>query len=172
MYLAFIHIGRYDIKARRHLACVQNGITQLGDWRMETWQLALRARYHVSIRQSPSLCNAILNTCPCLLAINQYWSYKPHSNFKQHEIFWSFSVCPSNDTFDKNKKSWCRYWGSTAKKGSLLGIKQRLIPTHNQPHLSRLCANFAWALNTIYSTGYLPCWGIQRYDFFNILVEL
>ena len=39
--LAFIHIGRYDIKARRHLACVQNGITQLGDWRMETWQLAL-----------------------------------------------------------------------------------------------------------------------------------
>ena len=69
MYLAFIHIGRYDIKARRHLACVQNGITQLGDWRMETWQLALRARCHVSIRQSPSLCNAILNTCPCLLAI-------------------------------------------------------------------------------------------------------
>ena len=68
MYLAFIHIGRYDIKARRHLACVQNGITQLGDWRMETWQLALRARCHVSIRQSPS-CNAILNTCPCLLAI-------------------------------------------------------------------------------------------------------
>ena len=37
--------------------------------RMETWQLALRARCHVSIRQSPSLCNAILNTCPCLLAI-------------------------------------------------------------------------------------------------------
>ena len=69
MYLAFIHIGRYDIKARRHLACVQNGITQLEDWRMETWQLALRARCHVSIRQSPSLCNGILNTCPCLLAI-------------------------------------------------------------------------------------------------------
>ena len=69
VYLAFIHIGRYDIKARRHLACVQNGITQLGDWRMETWQLALRAYCHVSICQSPSLCNAILNTCPCLLAI-------------------------------------------------------------------------------------------------------
>ena len=72
MYLAFIHIGRYDIKARRHLACVQNGITQLGDWRMETWQLPLRACCHVSIRQSPSLCNAILNTCPCLLAIISY----------------------------------------------------------------------------------------------------
>ena len=33
---------------------------------METWQLALRARCHVSIRQSPSLCNAILNTCQML----------------------------------------------------------------------------------------------------------
>ena len=52
MYLAFIHIGRYDIKARRHLA---------------------RARCHVSIRQSPALCNAILNTCPCLLAILAKW---------------------------------------------------------------------------------------------------
>ena len=80
MYLAFIHIGRYDIKARRHLACVQNGITQLGDWRMETWQLALRARCHVSIRQSPSLCNAILNTCPCLLAIIQYVSDNNKNN--------------------------------------------------------------------------------------------
>ena len=76
MYLAFIHIGSYDIKARRHLACVQNGITQLGDWRMETWQLALRARCHVSIRQSPSLCNAILNTCPCLLAITTHQKVK------------------------------------------------------------------------------------------------
>ena len=40
-----------------------------GDWGMETWQIALGARCHVSIRQTPSLCNAILNTCPCLLAI-------------------------------------------------------------------------------------------------------
>ena len=85
MYLAFIHIGRYDIKARRHLACVQNGITQLGDWRMETWQLALRARCHVSIRQSPSLCNAILNTCPCLLAII--------SIEQQIYTFWKFWFC-------------------------------------------------------------------------------
>ena len=69
VYLAFIHIGRYDIKARRHLACVQNGITQLGDWCMESWQLPLRALCHVSLHQSPLLCNAILNTCPCLLAI-------------------------------------------------------------------------------------------------------
>ena len=39
----------------------------IGVWRHDNspW----RARCHVSIRQSPSLCNAILNTCPCLLAI-------------------------------------------------------------------------------------------------------
>ena len=61
--------GLFRILVPPHLACVQNGITQLGDWRIETWQLALRARCHVSIRQSPSFCNAILNTCPCLLAI-------------------------------------------------------------------------------------------------------
>ena len=28
----------YDIKARRHFVCVQNGITQLGNWCRETWQ--------------------------------------------------------------------------------------------------------------------------------------
>ena len=33
----------------------------------------IRARCYVSIRQSPSLCNAILNTSPCLLAI---WSWR------------------------------------------------------------------------------------------------
>ena len=93
MHLAFIHIGRYDIKVRRHLAYVQSGIAQLGDWRMETWQLALRARCHVSIRQSPSLCNAILNTCPCLLAIKINWipkcvSYHYWFSNRQHFV-WS-----------------------------------------------------------------------------------
>ena len=42
------------------------------EWHYTTRGLAngaLRARCHVSIRQSLSLCNAILNTCPCLLAI-------------------------------------------------------------------------------------------------------
>ena len=39
----------------------------------------------------------------------------------------------------KIKKSWCR-------------------------HFSRLWANFTWTLNTIYSTGGLPYWGIQRYE--------
>ena len=72
VWLLFIMKIIQNCIAKRHLACVQNGITQLGDWRMETWQLALRARCHVSIRQSPSLCNAILNTCPCLFAI-QFW---------------------------------------------------------------------------------------------------
>ena len=45
-------------------ACVQNGITQRGrlaDGDMTTSPSG--ARCHVSIRQSPSLCNAILNTC-------------------------------------------------------------------------------------------------------------
>ena len=56
--------------------------------------------------------------------LNQYWSYKPHSNFRSTWIFLGFCMCPSNDTFDKNKKSWCRYWGSTAKTGSLRGINQ------------------------------------------------
>ena len=36
--------------------------------------------------------------------LNQYWSYKPHSNFKPTWNFWRFCMCPSNDTFDKNKK--------------------------------------------------------------------
>ena len=60
IYIYMCVCVRYDIKARRQLACVQNGITQLGDC------------CHVSIRQSSSLCNAILNTCPCLLAIQIY----------------------------------------------------------------------------------------------------
>ena len=48
----------------------------------------------------------------------------PIQILNQHEIFWRFCMCNSNDTFDKNKKCWSRYWGSTAKTGSLLGIKQ------------------------------------------------
>ena len=48
----------------------------------------------------------------------------PIQILNQHEIFWRFCMCNSNDTFDKNKKYWSRYWGSTAKTGSLLGIKQ------------------------------------------------
>ena len=48
----------------------------------------------------------------------------PIQILNQHDIFWRFCMCPSNDTFAKNKKSWSRYWSSTAKTGSLLGIKQ------------------------------------------------
>ena len=48
----------------------------------------------------------------------------PIQILNQHEIFWRFCMCNSIDTFDKNKKYWSRYWGSTAKTGSLLGIKQ------------------------------------------------
>ena len=32
-----MYIGRYDIKARRHLACDLNGITQLRNWCMDTY---------------------------------------------------------------------------------------------------------------------------------------
>ena len=39
-----------------------------------------------------------------------------------------------------------------------------MCPTHSQPHFNRLCANFTWTLNTIYSTGGLPYWDIQRYE--------
>ena len=45
-------------------------------------------------------------------------------------------MCNSNDTFDKNKKYGSRYWGSTAKTGSLLGIKQ----TKSNPKVNRGCA--------------------------------
>ena len=36
--------------------------------------------------------------------LNQYFSHKPHSNFKPTWIFFK-SLCPSNDIFDTNKKS-------------------------------------------------------------------
>ena len=48
----------------------------------------------------------------------------PIQILNQHEIFWRFCMCNSNDTFDKNKKYWSRYWSSAAKTGSLVGIKQ------------------------------------------------
>ena len=49
--------------------------------------------------------------------LTQYWSYKPHLNFKPTWNFSRFCMCPSNDASDKHKKFWCRYWGSTAKTG-------------------------------------------------------
>ena len=49
-----------DSTCGRRVSAVQNK-TKLGNLWMETWQRA--------VRHSLSLCNAILNTCPCLLAI-------------------------------------------------------------------------------------------------------
>ena len=80
-------------------------------------------------------------------------------------------MCRSNDIYDKNKKYWSPYWGSTAKtkstrdKANISNPKENrgCAPTHSQPHLSRLCTNFTWTLNTLYSTGGLPYWGIQHY---------
>ena len=58
----------------------------IGGWRHDNspW----RACCHVSIRQSPSLCNAILNTCPCLLTIltqlgPKLFHQSPHKIIKQ-----------------------------------------------------------------------------------------
>ena len=42
------------------------------------WHYTTRGLAYGDIRQSPSLCNAILNTCPCLLAI---YIYVKHSSF-------------------------------------------------------------------------------------------
>ena len=53
-------------------------ISGIGVWRHDNspW----RAHCDVSIRQSPSLCNAILNTCPCLLATGTHTIHSiPHS---------------------------------------------------------------------------------------------
>ena len=33
----------------------------------------------------------------------------PIQILNQHDIFLRFCMCPPYDTFDKNKKSWCRY---------------------------------------------------------------
>ena len=54
--------------------------------------------------------------------LNQYWSYKPRSNLNQHEFCKILYV--SFKWYIWQEKSWCRYWGSTANTGSLLGIKQ------------------------------------------------
>ena len=43
-----------------------------GDWRMETWQRARRARCHVSIRQSPSCVMPFSKHAKCLLAFISY----------------------------------------------------------------------------------------------------
>ena len=64
--------------------------------------------------------------------LNQYWSYKPHSNFTNRQLFWRFCMCPSNDNLKKNKKSRRRYWGSTPKTGSLLDKANMIHPKVNR----------------------------------------
>ena len=60
----------------------------------------------------------------------------PIQIWNQHEIFWRFCMCNSNDTLDKNKKYWSRYWGSTAKTGSLTRDKANI----SNPKVNRGCA--------------------------------
>ena len=42
-------------------------------------------------------------------------------------MFWRFYMCNTNDIFDKIKIFGSSYWGSTAKTGGLLGIKQTYV---------------------------------------------
>ena len=56
------HTRRSNRKTRRHLARDQLGKAQLMYWHIESCKLAQRTRFHISIRQSPSWCNAIGNT--------------------------------------------------------------------------------------------------------------
>ena len=60
----------------------------------------------------------------------------PIQILNQHDIFWRFSMCKSNDTFDKNKKYWSRYWGSTAKDRKSTWDKANI----SNPKVNRGCA--------------------------------
>ena len=61
----------YNI-ARRHGHVFRMALHNEGDWRMETWQRARRASYHVSIRQSPSCVMPFWTHAKCLLAFISY----------------------------------------------------------------------------------------------------
>ena len=56
---------------------------------------------HVSIHQSPSLCNAILNTCLCLLAISSHGISLPHPVFYTAYRWLSHMLT--------NRHIWCRW---------------------------------------------------------------
>ena len=54
---------------------------------------------------------------------------------------------------------------STGDKANISNPKlNRGCPPLTANHTSADCANFTWTLNTIYSTGGLPYWGIQHYE--------
>ena len=90
------HTRRWTIKhekafTRKHLAYDLNGITQLGDWRMDTWQYTLRARCRVSIRQSLSMCDQVIpyisqaHALPQILQCNRHISHNaPFSKRNVH----------------------------------------------------------------------------------------
>ena len=70
----YIHIktALFCSIARRHGHVFRMALHNEGDWRMETWQLALRARCHVSICQSPSCVMPFWTHAKCLLAFISY----------------------------------------------------------------------------------------------------
>ena len=101
--------------------------------------------------------------------LDQYWPYRPHSNFKPTWFFLWFCVFPSSDTFDKNKKYRCWYWGSKVNTGSLLRIKQtKVIPKymevvpHSQPTAPQqtVCKFHLDPQNNLFHWGYTS-WGVS-----------
>ena len=78
----------------------------IGVWRHDNspW----RARCHVSIRQSPSLCNAILNTCPCLLPIQYHliiWTNDDVLSIRCKGTIFS-EIMMESATFSFKKMNW------------------------------------------------------------------
>ena len=82
-------------------------------------------------------------------------------------------MCNSNDTFDENKKILKLVLGLNSKDSKSTRDKANI----SNSKVTRGCAplaanrtsadcvqNFTWTLNTIYSTGGLPYWEIQRYE--------
>ena len=78
----------------------------------------------VNSRGSQSVLCRWYHCADCSIKLSGRHATQTQTSEMRWAIFWRFCMCPSNDTFDKNEKSWCRYWSSTAKTGSLLGIKQ------------------------------------------------
>ena len=60
----------------------------------------------------------------------------PIQILNQHEIFWRFCMCNSNDTFDKNKKYWSSYWAQQQRQKKSTRDKANI----SNPKVNRGCA--------------------------------
>ena len=63
-------------------------------------------------------------------------STNPIQILNQHEIFWRFCLCPSNDTFNKNKKISMLLLGLNSKYRKSTGDKASI----SNPKVNRFCA--------------------------------